>query len=115
MGEDALTLEDYRKERWVNGKVYGIGKMVMEKLENVEGQQQPMRTIFNVEKKQETNMEKWMADYCENVNLDLAYTSKASIVKEFDSHKNMDSMAVRPIGGDLFFFSWRFTVMPVVL
>lgn len=52
------------------------------------GDQHPMRTIFNVEKEQEEKMEAWMADYCENVNADLTYTSKAKIVEEFDSYKN---------------------------
>lgn len=171
-GDDAPSIEDYREERWIDGKVYGIGKMVMERLENPEGEldwekfstgkyviatryghddggginyfepgdkvtvcneagemreyevlaaadmpyacgiqhfglfdcnyilpeeeylnlmgeQQPMRTIFNVKKDQEEKMEQWMADYCENVNEDLTYTSKASIVAQFDSQKNM--------------------------
>lgn len=63
------------------------------------GEQQPMRTIFNVEKEQEEKMEQWMADYCENVNEDLAYTSKASIVAQFDSQKDMYAL----VGGLLAF------------
>ncbi len=181
-GEDAPSFDDYREQRWVDGKVYGVGRMVMEKLENPEGEldwekfnsgkyviasryrvsdeksinyfepgeqvtvsneagetreyevlavaempyacglqhfglfdcdyilpegeyldlmgeQQPMRTIFNVEKEQEENMEKWMEDYCENVNPDLTYTSKASIVDQFDSYKNMYAL----VGGLLAF------------
>lgn len=53
------------------------------------GEQQPMRSLFNVDKPQEEKIEKWMADYCENVNEDLTYTSKASIVEQFDSQKDM--------------------------
>lgn len=180
--EDSPTLEDYREQRWLDGKTYGIGKPVMEKLENPEGdldwekfstgkyvittryqydengsvnyfepgetvtvsneegetreyqvlavadmpyacgiqhfgmfecnyilpeeefldlmgERQPMRTIFNVEKSQEERMENWMANYCENVNPDLTYTSKASIVKQFDSQKRMYAM----VGGLLSF------------
>lgn len=272
MGEDGPSLEDYREERWLDGKVYGIGELVLEKLENVEGEPdwekfctgkyviatrygmgedetidyfkpgeqvtvgnedgetreyevlavadmpyacgfqhfgifncdfilpeeeyldlmgegQPMRTIFNVEKKQEKRMESWMADYCENINPDLTYTSKARIVEEFDAYKDMYVLAggllalilamigvlnfmntmvtsilsrkqelammeavgmtgkqlkemlcfeggyyavftsvcalmlsailsvaaVRPIGEGFFFFTWKFTVMPVVV
>lgn len=173
---DTETIDDYRKNRWIDGKVYGVGKMVMEKLQKPEGEfswekfstgkyviatrygisdeeevnyfepgekvtvsnesgetrdyevlavadmphacgfqhyglfecnyilpeeeylnfmgmQQPMRTIFNVEKEQEDKMEEWMANYCENVNEDLTYTSKASIVEQFDSNKNMYVLA----------------------
>lgn len=181
-GDDAPGMDDYREKRMIDGKVYGIGKMVMERLENPEGEldwekfstgkyviatryghddeggvnyfepgdkvtvsneagetreyevlaaadmpyacgiqhfglfdcnfilpeeeyldlmgdQQPMRTIFNVKKAQEEKMEQWMADYCENVNKDLTYTSKASIVAQFDSQKNMYAL----VGGLLAF------------
>ena len=181
-GDDAPGIDDYREQDMVDGKVYGVGKMVMEKLENPEGtldwgkfstgkyviatrymitdekginyfepgdkvtvsneagetreyevlaaadmpyscgirhfglfdcnyilpeeeyldlmgEQQPMRTIFDVEKEQEEKMEQWMADYCENVNEDLAYTSKASIVAQFDSQKDMYAL----VGGLLAF------------
>lgn len=53
------------------------------------GEQQPMRTIFNVDKEHEEKMETWIADYCENVNEELTYTSKASIIEQFDGEKNM--------------------------
>lgn len=53
------------------------------------GESQPMRTIFNVEAEQEEEVEHWLADYCENVNPDLQYTSKATIVAEFDQYKDM--------------------------
>ena len=171
-----------KEERWIDGKVYGIGKMIADKLDNLEGQidwkkfvtgkyvitghfgntedgnisyfkpgetvtlynekgesreyevlaeadmpyacglqsfgvmecnyilpeteyldfmgkTQPMRTLFNVKEKQEKAMEEWMADYCENVNPDLDYTSKMQIVKEFESNKNMYTM----VGGLLAF------------
>jgi len=63
------------------------------------GDQQPMRTIFNVDKEHEEKMEKWMDDYCENVNEELTYTSKASIVEQFDSQKDMYAL----VGGLLAF------------
>ena len=56
------------------------------------GEQQPMRTLFNVAADQEEAIEEWLSDYCENVNPDLTYVSKAGIVAEFDSTKNMYSM-----------------------
>lgn len=172
---DVPSIEEYGKEPGIDGKVYGIGKMVMEKLENPAGEldwekfstgkyviatrygmseasninffepgekvtvaneegrtreyevlavadmphacgfqhyglfncdyilpeeeyldlmgpQQPMRTIFNVDKAQEEKMERWMANYCEKVNEELTYTSKASIVRQFDSQKDMYAM-----------------------
>ena len=49
----------------------------------------PMRTLFNVDKEHEEKMEAWMAKYCGEVNEELTYTSKASIVKQFDSQKEM--------------------------
>ena len=63
------------------------------------GGQQPMRTIFNVDKEYEENVEKWMDDYCENVNEELTYTSKASIVEQFYSQKDMYAL----VGGLLAF------------
>ncbi len=63
------------------------------------GGQQPMRTIFNVDKEYEEKVEKWMDDYCENVNEELTYTSKASIVEQFDSQKDMYAL----VGGLLAF------------
>lgn len=53
------------------------------------GQQQPMRTIFNVEKDKEETVQLWLENYCGTVNPDLTYTSKESIVQEFDSMKDM--------------------------
>lgn len=61
------------------------------------GRTQPMRTLFNVEAEREAAVEAWLADYCENVNPDLLYTSKSTIVAEFDEYKNMYAM----VGGIL--------------
>lgn len=63
------------------------------------GQRQPMRTLFDVEPEHEAAIEQWISDYCENVNSDLAYNSKAQIVREFDAQKNMYAM----VGGLLAF------------
>lgn len=53
------------------------------------GAQQPMRTLFNVQNEQESEIEHWMSQYCTNVNPNLKYKSKAKIVEEFDSLKQM--------------------------
>lgn len=175
-------IEDYRKERRIDGKVYGISEMIMEKLEEPEGEldwekfvsgkyviatrfdtlsgkyidfflpgekvtvsnengetrqyevlavanmpnacelqrygvfdcnfilpeneyldfmgeSQPMRTIFDVEEEYEDDVEGRLSDYCERVNPELQYTSKATIVAEFDESKNMYAM----VGGLLVF------------
>lgn len=63
------------------------------------GEQQPMRTLFNVKKEQEEKIQSWLEEYCTNVNSDLDYTSKAKVVKEFESMKNMYSL----VGGLLVF------------
>ena len=53
------------------------------------GDRLPMRTLFNVEKDKEADMEKWLSNYCENVNADLDYTSKATVAAEFEEDKDM--------------------------
>lgn len=63
------------------------------------GEQQPMRTLFNVKKDRRAAVEEWLTDYCTNVNDDLDFTSKSKIVQEFDTTKNMYSM----VGGLLAF------------
>lgn len=63
------------------------------------GKQQPMRTIFNVDKEHTNSIEKWLEKYCSSINPDLAYTSKSSIVAEFETTKNMYTMV-----GGLFAF-----------
>lgn len=53
------------------------------------GDTRPMRTLFNVEKREEEKVEAWISGYCENVNPELSFTSKSTIVEEFDSMRNM--------------------------
>ena len=53
------------------------------------GDRLPMRTLFNVEKDREKDVEKWLADYCENINSDLDFTSKSTVAAEFEADKNM--------------------------
>lgn len=53
------------------------------------GEQQPMRTLFNVEEDCEEQVEQWLSSYCSKENPDLDYTSKGKIEKEFDSYKNV--------------------------
>lgn len=38
MSDDSPSIDDYRENRWIDGKVYGVGKMVMEKLQKPEGE-----------------------------------------------------------------------------
>lgn len=49
------------------------------------GDQQPMKTMFNVDKSHIEDIEKWISDYSENVNDDLTYVSRASMIAEFHS------------------------------
>lgn len=56
------------------------------------GEQQPMRTLFNVKKTQEVPAEKWLSNYCETVNPNLDFTSKSKIVAQFEDAKNMYTM-----------------------
>lgn len=53
------------------------------------GEQQPMRSLFNVEPEQQQQMQQWLTAYCQNVNPDLKCTSKESVRQEYDSYKNM--------------------------
>lgn len=53
------------------------------------GKQQPMRTLFNVEKEKQEKVEQWLSDYCELINDDLTYTSKKKVEEEFNSYKNL--------------------------
>lgn len=54
---------------------------------NLVGEQGAMRTIFDVKEGYEAETEEWLADYCESLNPDLCYTSKSTIVKEFEQLK----------------------------
>ena len=44
---------------------------------------QPMKTLFNVSKKDEKQIESWLENYCTNINDDLTYTSKSTMEAEF--------------------------------
>ena len=57
------------------------------------GEQQPMRTLINVSTDQEETFEAWIEDYCENINPELQYTSKAVAEAEFTEYKNMYTLA----------------------
>lgn len=52
------------------------------------GKQQPMRTVFNVKDGKEEQVEDWLTQYCENINSDLDYVSKNTILNEFEGFKN---------------------------
>lgn len=53
------------------------------------GEQQPMRTLFNVMPGREAAVDEWLSNYCENVDPALMYTSKAKIVDQFMEFKNL--------------------------
>ena len=53
------------------------------------GVRQPMRTIFDVEDGQREAVRKWLADYCENVDPNMAYGDKAEYEKEFDEMRKV--------------------------
>lgn len=63
------------------------------------GEQQPMRTLFNVDASQEQAIEQWLDTYCSVMDTNLDYSSKTKIVAEFQSTKNMFSI----VGGLLVF------------
>lgn len=44
-----------------------------------------MVTMMNVENDKEADIEKFLKNYCENINKDMDYESKATFVEEFDS------------------------------
>lgn len=56
------------------------------------GVNQPMRTLFNVEPEQTETVQRWLEDYCGNVNPDLTFSSKESVMTEFSAFRNMVSM-----------------------
>ncbi len=57
------------------------------------GEQQPMRTLVNVRAEEEEAVEAWMKDYCEQIDPDLTYTSKAVAEAEFEEYKNIYTLA----------------------
>lgn len=63
------------------------------------GETGALKTAFNAEPSAVSQIEEWMANYCENVNPDMAYQSRAIFVAEF---KNMQNMYLT-VGGLLSF------------
>lgn len=63
------------------------------------GEQAPMSVHFDVDQEKEEKVGKWLDNYCETVNPDLKYTSKQSIVDQFNSVIKMYSL----VGGLLVF------------
>lgn len=61
------------------------------------GQTGMMKAAFNVDENYYDETEAFLADYCENVNSDLAYRSKAIYVEEFEQMQNTFIM----VGGAL--------------
>lgn len=53
------------------------------------GETGAMKTAFNIEPIQYENAEKWVQNYCENVNNSLSYKSRAMYVNEFKNIQNM--------------------------
>jgi len=49
----------------------------------------PLRTIFDIDEAHVLKTEEWIKDYCENVNPDLAYSSKTTYEEEFHSLQSM--------------------------
>lgn len=45
----------------------------------------PMVTMMNVENDKEADIEKFLKNYCENMNRDMNYESKETFIEEFDS------------------------------
>lgn len=58
-------------------------------LKKQSGIKQPMRTIFDAEDGEKEEIAKWLADYCEKVNPDLAQRTKADYQKEFEGVKQV--------------------------
>ena len=51
------------------------------------GDRQPMKTVFNASDDRQTAIETWLEDYCEKVNPDMDYRTKADYQQEFSSLK----------------------------
>ncbi len=51
------------------------------------GDRQPMKTVFNVSDDRQTAVAAWLEDYCEKVNPDMDYRTKADYQQEFSSLK----------------------------
>lgn len=53
------------------------------------GETGAMKSAFNVEESAIGETEKWIKDYCEKVNTDMAYQSRETFVSEFEGLQNM--------------------------
>ncbi len=53
------------------------------------GEHSAMKTAFDVTAEEYDNAEKWVQNYCENVNSDLNYKSRSLYVEEFKSTQNV--------------------------
>ena len=53
------------------------------------GEHSAMKTAFDVTDEEYDNAEKWVQNYCENVNSDLDYKSRALYVEEFKNTQNV--------------------------
>lgn len=51
------------------------------------GDRQPMKTVFNASDDRQTAVAAWLEDYCEKVNPDMDYRTKADYQQEFSSLK----------------------------
>lgn len=51
------------------------------------GDRQPMKTVFNVSDDRQTAVAAWLEDYCEKVNPDMDYRTKADYQQEFSNLK----------------------------
>lgn len=56
-----------------------------EEFENQMGQIPPMVTMMNVEDNKEEAIEAYLKNYCENINKNMDYESKSTLVEEFNS------------------------------
>ncbi len=52
------------------------------------GKEVPMVTMLDVEDEYEKGMENFLTDYCANINKDLKFQSKSSVIAEFENLKN---------------------------
>lgn len=53
------------------------------------GETGALKTAFNAEASAVSAIEKWIGNYCENVNTDMAYQSREIFAKEFQNIQNM--------------------------
>lgn len=51
------------------------------------GSRQPMKTVFNAADDRQAAVESWLEDYCENVDPDMDFRTRADYLEEFNSLK----------------------------